>query len=348
MNKTTVFQLVIIIVLIVVLGIIIYAGQRGSDGTDQQGTSTDQTGETEAIEPTNPEATRQFAESVDHNITGIEPGAGVMQSTETALKEYKLDEWNLQQSSASAMLTELQKAFENEEPIVATVWQPHSSFAVGDLRKLEDSKNIYNDPEATKQFLEENAPDYADADVSSDVLATVVYDGFADEAPAAAQLFSNFNVPAKTQSEWIYAYSVEEQSAEDVASNYLTNNSQQATQWTDIDADLGRDTVTLGLPPWPGATVKSHVVKQLLEKIGYTVELEELDAGVLYTSLADQQLDATVAGWLPTTHEQYWNKYGDQLEIAGVNVTKTWLGLGVPEYVHEDIQSLSDLKIVEE
>jgi len=347
MNKTTIFQLVIIVLLVVILGIIIIAGQTGGDSqTDQNGTST--TEQDDEIQPRNPQATRDFAESVSYNITGIEPGAGVMQSTETAIEEYQLEEWNLQQSSASAMLTALQEAFESEEPIVATVWQPHSSFAVGDLRKLEDPKNIYNDPEATKAFLDEHASEYADADVQSDVLASVVYSGFAEDAPAANEFFGNFNVSAETQSEWIYQYSVEDVSAENVASQYLSNNPDKVDEWTSVDSDLGKQSLTLGLPPWPGATVKSHIAKQLLEDIGYTVELNELDAGVVYTSLADQELDATVAGWLPTTHQDYWNRYGDQLEIAGVNVTQTWLGLGVPDHVNKDIQSLSDLKVIQE
>ena len=172
-----------------------------------------------------------FGKSVDYNITGIEPGAGIMQNTETALAEYGLTEWNLQSSSAASMLTALQEAFEKKDPIIATVWQPHSSFAVGDLRKLKDPNGIYNDPEATRSFLEEHAPSYADAEVSSDVLASVVYQGFKQDAPAAYAFLENFTIPAETQSQWIYTFNVEEVKPETIATQYLRQNADTVQSW---------------------------------------------------------------------------------------------------------------------
>ncbi len=323
MRTTTFFQLIVIVLLIGALGFIIFTGPD-----DQED--------------------RGFGGAVNYRIVGIEPGAGIMANTEQALEAYELEQWDLQQSSSAAMLTSLQQALENQEPIVATVWEPHSAFAIGELRKLDDPRNIYNDPEATRNFLEEHAPEYADAEVSSDVLATVTYQGFGQEAPAAYEFFRNFQIPADTQSQWIYEFNINDRPAEEVAAEYLEENQEQVTNWTDTDADQGRSELSLGLPPWPGATVKSQVVKQILEEMGYTVDLRELDAGIVYTSLAERDIDATVAGWLPTTHRSYWEETGEQLEIAGVNVTQTWLGLAVPEYVDESIQSLEDLKLEEE
>ena len=43
--------------------------------------------------------------------------------------------------------------------------------------------------------------------------------------------------------------------------------------------------------------------------------------------------DILLAGWLPTTHQDYWEQYGDQLEMVHVNVGKTALGLAVPTYI---------------
>ena len=77
--------------------------------------------------------------------------------------------------------------------------------------------------------------------------------------------------------------------------------------------------------------------------MGYMVDVSELDIGVVYTALANEEIDVNLAGWLPTTHAQYWDEHGDELEIAGISVTTTWLGLGVPAYVDEEIQSIEDL-----
>ncbi|MBD3281147.1 hypothetical protein GF391_00175 [Candidatus Uhrbacteria bacterium] len=288
---------------------------------------------------------RAFGESVEWAITGIEPGAGIMINTEKAMQEYGLeDDWKLKESSSAAMLAALQDSIANEEPIVVTVWEPHAAFSIANIRKLEDSKNIFNSPDATREFLKENAPEWADADVASDVLATVVYKGFADDAPAAAEFFKNFNVPADYQSEWIYEYSVNEKEAETVASEFLAEHEEEMKGWMPAeDTELGKDKITIGIPPWPGATVKSRVVAQVLQEIGYETEIKEMDASVVYASIADKQVDVNVAGWMPTTHADYWEEFKDDLEIAGINVTQSWLGLGVPDYVDSGIQSLEDL-----
>lgn len=47
--------------------------------------------------------------------------------------------------------------------------------------------------------------------------------------------------------------------------------------------------------------------------------------------------------WLPTTHEQYWKKYGNQLDDLGAWYDKTSLELSVPSYM-KDVDSLDDLK----
>jgi len=320
-------QAILVILIIAVLGVIVYMARSG----DETAPHTD--------------TTQAFGERVNYEIIGIDPGAGIMQSTEEALETYELEGWTLKTSSAAAMLTAVQDAVASEEPVIATVWEPHSTFAVADLRKLNDPQNIYNKPDQTRAFLEEFAPDFRDADVSSDVLASVVYKGFADDAPAAYAFLQEFNVPAETQSQWIFEFNVEDRSADDVATSYIEAHASTTETWLPADdVELGKETLAIGIPPWPGATVKSRVVRDLLEDIGYSVEVRELDPGIMYTSLADQQIDMTVAGWLPTTHKSYWEEKGANLEIAGINVTQTWLGLAVPRYVDESIQSIEDLR----
>jgi glycine betaine/proline transport system substrate-binding protein len=302
--------------------------------------------ETQNQEQTESNEVQKFAEKIDHKIVGIEPGAGIMINTEKAMEEYNLAKsgWELQESSSAAMMAAFQDSVGNEEPIIATVWEPHALFAVSEIRKLEDPKKVYNDPAKTKEFLEEFAPEWADEEVASDVIASVVYKGFSEEAPAAYYFFENFTVPADTQSEWIYQLSVEDNEPEAIAEEYVQNNRDLVETWLpDEEIELGKDKIIIGIPPWPGATVKSRVVAEILQEIGYETEVKELDIGVVYTSIADKAIDVNVAGWLPSTHQDYWDEKGEQLEVAGVNVTTTWLGLGVPDYIDESIQSLEDL-----
>lgn len=322
----TTHLIILLAIIVILIGIVVFAPSQ-----DQNADQNDQ---------------NAFANAVNYQITGIEPGAGVMINTEKAMEQYGLSEagWTLQESSSAAMLATIQDAVANNEPFIATVWEPHAAFSVADMRKLDDPNNIYNSPEKTRDFLEQYAPDYADAEVQSDVIATVVYDGFAEDAPAAYAFFENFNVSADTQSDWIYQYSVEENSASSTAAQYIANNRDQIEAWMPADdVALGKTELTLGMPPWPGVTVKSEVVKQILEEMGYSVSVQASDAGVVYTSLANSDIDATLAGWLPSTHADYWDEHKGSLEIAGINVTTTWLGLGVPNYVDERVQSLEDL-----
>lgn len=300
----------------------------------------------QAPEEEGEEGVQAFGEQLEYNIVGIEPGAGIMINTENAMEEYGLSQagWVLQESSSAAMMAAFQDAVANQEPVVVTLWEPHALFSVTDIRKLDDPNNIYNNPQATTEFLQQYAPDWAEAEVASDVIATVVYQGFAEDAPAAFEFFRNFQVEADVQSDWIFELTVQERDPDEIAAEYIEQNRELADSWKPAeDAELGKDNITIGIPPWPGATVKSRVVAQLLEEMGYTTEIQEVDVGVVYTGIADQQTDVTVAGWLPSTHQSYWDEQGNNLEIAGVNITTTWLGLAVPSYADDSIQSLEDL-----
>ncbi|MGW8063404.1 ABC transporter permease/substrate binding protein [Streptomyces ziwulingensis] len=101
--------------------------------------------------------------------------------------------------------------------------------------------------------------------------------------------------------------------------------------------------VTLGYVPWDEGVASTFLWKEMLEQRGYEVEAKQFDAGPLYTSLAQGDIDVVTNSWLPTTHEQYWKKYGDRLDDLGSWYDETSLELTVPAYL-EDVDSLADLK----
>lgn len=97
-------------------------------------------------------------------ITGIEPGAGIMGATEKALKDYKnLSDWKLKQSSSGAMTVALGQAIKKKEDIVITGWAPHWMFQKYDLKFLKDTKKVYGGEEQIHTFaskkLKEKSPD---------------------------------------------------------------------------------------------------------------------------------------------------------------------------------------------
>ncbi|GGQ00619.1 glycine/betaine ABC transporter permease [Streptomyces griseomycini] len=101
--------------------------------------------------------------------------------------------------------------------------------------------------------------------------------------------------------------------------------------------------VTIGYIPWDEGIASTFLWKEVLERRGFEVEAEQFEAGPLYTALAQGTVDFQTDAWLPTTHEPYVKKYGDELEDLGSWYDETSLELSVPAYM-EDVDSLEDLK----
>ncbi|MFG2116180.1 ABC transporter permease/substrate binding protein [Streptomyces sp. NPDC048718] len=101
--------------------------------------------------------------------------------------------------------------------------------------------------------------------------------------------------------------------------------------------------ITLGYIPWDEGIASTYLWKEILERRGYDVSISQLEVGALYTGLAGGQVDLQTDAWLPVTHAQYLEKYGDKLEDLGSWYGPTSLELAVPSYV-KDVKSLADLK----
>lgn len=113
------------------------------------------------------------AELFDGRIVGIEPGAGLTRiSQEEVIPAYGLDgTFELIESSTPAMLSELDTAYGNEEPILVTLWRPHPAYAQYDLKDLDDPENALGDP---------------------DQIHALARDGFSDDHPQLADALRNF------------------------------------------------------------------------------------------------------------------------------------------------------------
>ena len=105
----------------------------------------------------------------------------------------------------------------------------------------------------------------------------------------------------------------------------------------------GKGTITLGfLPGWTDGLSTAYLLENQLEKLGYTVEMEEFtDAGVVYTGLANGDFDMYPSAWPELTHASYMEQYGDDIEDIGAYYDNAVLTLAVPEYT--DIDSIEDL-----
>ncbi|ADL11983.1 ABC transporter substrate-binding protein [Acetohalobium arabaticum] len=103
--------------------------------------------------------------------------------------------------------------------------------------------------------------------------------------------------------------------------------------------------IKFGYVNWPGVTVKTEVVKQVLETIGYKVTTESLGQQVLFKGMDNDEIDAFLGNWMPTMMTNF-KPYKEKGTIVNIkpNVEKAVYKLAVPEYVWEaGVKSISDL-----
>ncbi|MEU5593710.1 ABC transporter permease/substrate binding protein [Streptomyces sp. NPDC020298] len=118
--------------------------------------------------------------------------------------------------------------------------------------------------------------------------------------------------------------------------------SSGTTQASATDVGKGKE-IRIGYIPWDEGIASTYLWKEILEERGFKVTTTQYAAGPLYTGLATGQLDFQTDSWLPTTHAEYWKRYGKQLDDLGKWYGPTSLELTVPSYV-KDVNSLADLK----
>ncbi|WP_449354109.1 glycine betaine ABC transporter substrate-binding protein [Virgibacillus natechei] len=155
----------------------------------------------------------ELGESVDWQVTGIDPGAGIMQNTQEAFEAYGMDNWELTSSSEAAMLTTLQDAVKNEEPIVVPLWKPHWIFGTMDVKMLEDPQEIYGG--------------------DGDQIYTVARNGLEEDAPRAYKVLEQYDENYEMIDEMMPKVHAEDQDPADVVQEFIDENPDLVDEWLD-------------------------------------------------------------------------------------------------------------------
>lgn len=258
---------------------------------------------------------------INNEIVGIDPGAGIMEATNTAIDEYGLD-MTLEASSGPIMVTELSQAIANEEWIVVTGWEPHYKFADYDLKFLEDPKGIFGDVEQ---------------------IHTVARNGVHDDFPELVEFFENFFFDSETLGSLMGAMNEGEGDNIDIARDWMADNDLYLDWLPEGYENVGDgETVAIDYVNWAEGIAMTYFAAAILEDyMGYDVELTMADPGIVFSAIAQGDADFFLDAWLPVTHQSFMETYGDDIEDLGLNFDGARIGLVVPAYV--DIDSIEDL-----
>lgn len=263
--------------------------------------------------------TQNLGETLEYTITGIEPGAGLTGLSKDTLEAYEnLKGWELQESSTAGMMGALDDAIKNEEPIVVTGWGPHWMFAAYDIKFLEDPKGTLGGAED---------------------IQTLARKGLEEDMPSAYTILDRFYWEPKDVEAVMYA--AQEIPFEEAAKNWVEENPDKVKEWTEGVEKVDGQEIELVTTPWDTELASTNVMKEILEAYGYKVTITPVDPAVMFQAIASGDGDATVAPWLPTTHNAFYEKHKDDIVDLGVNLTGTQNGFVVPSYM--DIDSIEDL-----
>ena len=270
------------------------------------------------------DAKKPLGPQINYTITGIDAGAGIMSSTDKALKAYGLEEknWQLQPSSTAAMTSTLQKAIADKRPIVVTGWTPHWMFTKFPLKFLKDPKNVYGKAEQ---------------------IHTIVRKGLKQDAPQAYQVLDQFHWTPKEISSVMLAVNNGQDPAA-AAKAYVKKHPEQIAQWTKgVSHVSGSPKLTLTYIAWDSEIASTNVVATVLRQMGSKVTIRAMEPQPVWASVATKAADAQVSAWLPNTAAKLYADYKNQVVDLGVNMDGARVGLAVPKYM-KNINSIEDLK----
>lgn len=98
------------------------------------------------------------------------------------------------------------------------------------------------------------------------------------------------------------------------AQNWVTGNQTIVDGW--IDGVTGTGNIRIGTVNWECAVSSSNVMKLVLEQAGFTVEIVETDAGIMYAGLNTGNTHVSFTAWVPFTHLSYYETYGIESAVT--------------------------------
>lgn len=106
-----------------------------------------------------------------------------------------------------------------------------------------------------------------------------------------------------------------------------------------------QEPVRFAIQAWPGVTVKTEVATQLLDAMGYSTEVLELEPQFVYQGIRTGDVDVSLGAWMPAHEDMLQPLLDDGSAVQyAANLEGAIQGLAVPAYTYENgVQSVADL-----
>lgn len=147
---------------------------------------------------------------VQGKVIGIDPGAGLMQASEKAIKDYELPV-ELVEGSDATMTAALKDAVDRKEPIVVTTWTPHWMFGRYDLKYLADPKGSFGGEETVN---------------------TVARKGLDADMPEVHKILTNFKISLDDEQKLMLANEADGADPVATAKAWIDANPDKVAAWT--------------------------------------------------------------------------------------------------------------------
>lgn len=105
--------------------------------------------------------------------------------------------------------------------------------------------------------------------------------------------------------------------------------------------DDKKKVLRIGQAPYDYEILNVEILKQIAVEQGYEVKVVKGDVGFMFLSLTQSDVDVWSGIWLPSIHEVYHEKYGDEYELGSAIFEDAPIGWVVPDYM--EINTISDL-----